>query len=362
MTKRHVIDALKYVLGVGLLAYVIWKNWAPPGGGGLAAVWQRFVVQGQPINSMALAAAGALCAAAVIQTFVRWYVLVRAQGLPFTVPNALRLGFLGYFYNTLLPGSVGGDLVKAACIAREQDRRTVAVATVLIDRIVGLWALAWLVAGLGAGFWLAGAIDPGAKTACERIIISAAVIVAGSLAVWGLMGLLPAHRAERFAGRLGRVPLVGHSLAELWRAVWMFRVQGHAMWLALAMAVVGHVGFVLTFYFAALALQAAPDVPPVATHFLIIPIGMAVQAGIPTPGGVGGGEYVFGKLYQLIGYPAANGVLMTLVYRVITWVLGFVGYLVYLQMKPALRAVEAEASPADGDALRSASPEPVTTL
>lgn len=347
MTRRRLVDALKYILGVGLLAYVVWHNWAPSGGGGLAAVWQRIVVQGQPINTAALAAAGALCAAGVIQTFIRWFVLVRAQGLPFTLPNALRLGFLGYFYNTLLPGSVGGDLVKATCIAREQDRRTVAVATVLIDRIVGLWALAWLVAGLGAGVWLAGAIQPGAQTVSERIIVSAAIIVAVSLAVWGLMGLLPAKRSEIFAGRLSRVPFAGHSLAELWRAVWMFRVKGHAMWLALAMAIVGHVGFVLTFYFAARALQAPDDVPSLATHFLVIPIGMAVQAGIPTPGGVGGGEYVFGKLYQLVGYPDANGVLMTLVYRVITWVLGFVGYLVYLQMKPALRAVEAQSEGTD---------------
>ena len=39
--------------------------------------------------------------------------------------------------------------MKAAGIAREQSRRTVAVATVIMDRIIGLWGLCWLVALLG---------------------------------------------------------------------------------------------------------------------------------------------------------------------------------------------------------------------
>ena len=38
------------------------------------------------------------------------------------------------------------------------------------------------------------------------------------LLVWLLLGLLPAHRAERFASRLERIPKVGVSAAEFWRA------------------------------------------------------------------------------------------------------------------------------------------------
>jgi hypothetical protein len=55
---------------------------------------------------------------------------------------------------------------------------------------------------------------------------------------------------------------------------------------------------------------------------------------------------VFGWLYELIGYAGSKGVLMSLVYRVITWILGFIGYLAYLQMRPALRQAE-EAAPVE---------------
>ena len=83
-------------------------------------------------------------------------MLVRAQDLPFTLPNAMRLGLVAFFFNAFLPGSIGGDIVKAAFLAKEQSRRTVAVATVIIDRAVGLWGLFWLVALLGSVFWVAG--------------------------------------------------------------------------------------------------------------------------------------------------------------------------------------------------------------
>src|SRR5262249_53166130 len=132
--------------------------------------------------------------------------------------------------------------------------------------------------------------------------------------------------AERFAAWLGRIPKVGHSLAEFWRAVWMYRLQGRSVLCAIFLSVVGHVGFVLTFYFSALTLSPADKIPSVQAHFLVVPVGMAIQAGFPSPGGVGGGEYGFGKLYDLLGFAFAAGVLGSLIQRVITWVLGLAGY------------------------------------
>jgi uncharacterized membrane protein YbhN (UPF0104 family) len=103
---------------------------------------------------------------------------------------------------------------------------------------------------------------------------------------------------------------------------------------------VGHVAFVLAFYFAALTLSRENQVPSMPVHFLLVPVGMTVEAGFPAPGGVGGAEFFYGELYKIVGYPAANGVLASLVKRVITWALGLAGYLIYLRMKPALRPVQ----------------------
>src|SRR5262249_13835966 len=153
----------------------------------------------------------------LLLTFVRWYVLVRAQGLPFKLSDALRLGMAGFFFNSFLPGAVGGDILKAMFLAREQSRRAVAVATVVMDRVIGLWALVWIVALLGGAFWAGGLLPEGARQSSQVIIVASGVIVVLTLLVWALLGRLPAAGAERLAGRLERLPKVGGVAAEFWR-------------------------------------------------------------------------------------------------------------------------------------------------
>src|SRR2546423_15093132 len=109
-------NAFKYVLAFGLLAYVIHSNWAPASGRGLKDVWQKHVVEGQPIHYLFLFGAFSIFLVSALITMVRWYVLVRAQDLPFTLPRALRIGLIGFFFNAFLPGSVGGDIVKAVAL------------------------------------------------------------------------------------------------------------------------------------------------------------------------------------------------------------------------------------------------------
>jgi uncharacterized protein (TIRG00374 family) len=339
--KRLLIALLKYGLGIGLLAWVIYQHWhGKDGGVGLADALQ------QDIHYGPLILAAMICLGSVLLTFLRWYILVRAQDLPFTPADALRLGLVGYFFNTFLPFSVGGDLVKATYLARAQSRRTVAVATVLLDRAVGLCGLFWLAAILGTIFWVSGELQAVAKTGVaqttlETIVIGSMGIMTASVLFWLVLGCLSNERAERIAGGIGRVPKVGHALAEFWRAVWMYRCRGRSIAVALALSIIGHAGFVLVFFFAAQTLTAASEIPSLATHFLLVPVGMTIRAGFPAPGGIGGAEYAFGKLYELLGSDVAYGMLGMLTYRVIEWVLGFGAYVVYLRMKPQLAAARA---------------------
>jgi uncharacterized protein (TIRG00374 family) len=326
--KNIAIAVLKYGLGFALLGYLIWMH---------QEKLAELLAKPKRLEPFALACVCTL--GALLLTFVRWYILVRAVNLPFTLTNAMRLGLVGYFLSTFLPGSIGGDIAKAAFIAREQKRRTIAVSTVLIDRAVGLWGLCWFVMISGAVFWVSGRLA-GQSEALVRILGFATGIIAVSMAVWVLLGFLPQWRAERFAGRLGRIPKVGHQASEFWRAIWMYRLRGRSFWLAMVLALIGHIGFVLTFYCAARTLFPPEQMPSLAAHFMIVPIGMAVSAIPLTPGGLGFGEAAFGGLYALIGYSFDEGFFAALVQRVITWCIGFLGYLVYLQMRPALRQAD----------------------
>jgi uncharacterized membrane protein YbhN (UPF0104 family) len=353
VNKRLLVNTLKYLLAFGLLTYVVISNWDPAKGRGLKHVWRAHFIEGQPVHYDYLAIAFVVFVASILLTFIRWFYLVRAVELPFRPGDALRLGAIGYFFNTFLPGAVGGDIVKAAFLAREHpERRTRAVATVLIDRAIALWALVGFVAVLGCGFWLSGMLTGAAERQCKTIVTAAASIVGGSVSVWVLLGFLPPHRAERFAGRLLRLPKVGAAASEFWRAVWMYRCRQESVGLAVVMSWVGHVGFVLTFYFCALTLWDADDpaqnIPTLVEHFLIVPIGMVIGAVPLFPGGAGIGELGYQGLYKWLGCSESSGVLGSLVQRVLSWVIGLLGFGVYVRMKPALLAAEEETGTQQG--------------
>jgi uncharacterized protein (TIRG00374 family) len=320
-----------YTVGFALLAYIISVNWnskttASGTTPGIVDIFSR------PINPWPFAIACVIWCVALFITFARWYLLVRAQDLPFTLWNAVRLGLVSYYFNSILPGSVGGDILKAVAVAREQNRRAVAVATILIDRVIGLWALAWLVAIAGCLFWAFGSQYVIENDAIKIIIRATSGIVLGSGAVWVLMGFLSDERSARIAARLERIPKLGHTIAELWRAGWMYRRKGTAVGIALVMSLVGHMGWVTCFH---LCVSSFPDLDSAtfAEHLLIVPVGMTAQALFPLPGGIGGGEAAFGWLYTLLGKAAIAGVLGCMVQRVIAWGIGFLGYLVYTRMK-----------------------------
>lgn len=78
----------------------------------------------------------------------RWRMVLAVQGLSLSFSRTLGISFVAHFFNSFLLGSTGGDLMKALYAAREtHHKKTEAVVTVLVDRLIGLWAML-LFAGL----------------------------------------------------------------------------------------------------------------------------------------------------------------------------------------------------------------------
>ncbi len=339
MSRTALRYVLEYGLGLGLLGYVVWSNWHIETPDhvevGLAAALQR------PLHVPALLAAAALSLIGVSLTFVRWYVLVRSQEMPFTLRSAFRLGLIGYYFSMFLPGSVGGDVIKAACVAREQKRRTVAVATVLLDRVIGLIGLFCLVLVVGAILWFDEAIPPAEEKSglVVRVVcgasLAALVLV---VAVWVLLRLLPAAWELWIAEHLERIPRIGAGLRDLWHAAWIYRAKVPTLVLTVVMALASHAVQVLAFYEAASSLLPEAELPSIAGHFVFVPAGFTIQAGVPFPGGIGVGEYGFGTLYQWWNSPFAAGVLGALAYRVIVCAWGLAGYFVYWRLRADMPA------------------------
>ena len=349
MFKRIAINLLKYLLPIGVLTLVVWAAWAPKSGPGLSYVWEHHILTGgEGVHWDYLAYAFGLFAGGVFLTLVRWYLLVRCQGLPLTFWNAIRLGMIGCFFNVFLPGSVGGDIIKAAALAREQSRRTVAVATVVMDRVIALWGLFWFVGVIGTAFWLTGQLEGDGGSQSKLVIEITAALLALSMLVWVAMGFLTNERAEAFALRLTRLRKVGGSAAEFLRAVWMYRCQQLSVLLTILLSWIGFGIFVLAFYCCALTLWS-PEMGPVPTlqqHFILVPIGLIIRAVPGFPGGVGISEAGFGALYVWFTPGSmANGVMGSLVQRVLEMATACLGLVFYLVVPPAPAPVAAPLKP-----------------
>ncbi|MDD5482828.1 MAG: lysylphosphatidylglycerol synthase transmembrane domain-containing protein [Kiritimatiellae bacterium] len=94
-------------------------------------------------------ALGTLCYAVCVWIGIgRWKIILNAQGLRMAWSRVFCVSFIGQFFNSFMFGSTGGDLARAYYAAKEtHHKKTEAVATVVIDRMVGLAALD-LIAGV----------------------------------------------------------------------------------------------------------------------------------------------------------------------------------------------------------------------
>lgn len=73
---------------------------------------------------------------------LRWQIFLRQQEIELPFATTLSLTWGGQFFNSFMPGSTGGDLVKIYQLCRiAPQRKAVAAASVIADRISALIAL-----------------------------------------------------------------------------------------------------------------------------------------------------------------------------------------------------------------------------
>lgn len=91
---------------------------------------------------------------AVLIVAVRWWMLLKMQQIHLTLRETIRLTFLGQFFNIVVPGTVGGDLVKAYYASKHTSRKAVVLVTIFLDRVLGLAELTLIAAVMIAVAWM----------------------------------------------------------------------------------------------------------------------------------------------------------------------------------------------------------------
>ena len=262
--RALLINVSLIALAFGLLGYTIWKN----------RVQMREVL-GRDLDPWLFALGFAVYMTAMLLTFFRWFLLVRALDLPFKVRDAIRLGFIGNVFNLVIPGAVGGDLIKAAYLSREQARKTQAIATMIIDRLLGLLGL-FLLAGIaGAVAW------PVATAQVRRLIVVVWVAIAMGLLL--LAAIFGQALTRRFPGLLHHHGRLSSLLTELKVMSEGYRRRLGTVVGCLLFSSAIHALFVLSYY--AVSCTLFPEgLPTLAQHFLLVPLTLFTTA-VPLPFG-----------------------------------------------------------------------------
>ena len=129
---------------------------------------------------------------------LRWILLLRASGNAISTADAIRLFLVSSFVGSFLPAGVGGDAARAYGLARETTTGSEALASVAVDRLLGVLSLV-LMAVVGVLAW-----TPEGRSDWRIALAIAAVAVACMAVFWAnewLRWVIPAQRHERFFTR-----------------------------------------------------------------------------------------------------------------------------------------------------------------
>lgn len=83
-----------------------------------------------------------------IAVIFRWHVLLRSGGVNITLKDSAMLTFTGMFASNFLPTTIGGDVLRMAGAMKMGYDKSVCLASIVADRLVGMFGM-FMVAPLG---------------------------------------------------------------------------------------------------------------------------------------------------------------------------------------------------------------------
>ncbi len=313
MNKKRLILLLKVGIPLGIILWLLWQVDRD----------QAASLLRERENWLPLAGGFSLSFAATVITFIRWHLLVRALSLPFPLADAFRLGFLGHLLTFISGGNVGGDVFKAVFLAHEQPgRRAEAVASVLMDRVVGMVALL-LITSTAILVAAPAESAPIIQGICDMTL----GVTALSLMLLTVL-LVPRHPSEWLLAKTTCIPKLGGAIRGLVASVAVYRSRPGVLLTTLGISFLTHMMFV--FSLAMVARAVLEVVPSLGEHAIIVPLSMVAGALPLTPGGLGTFELAMDRLYAVLpAIRAEDGILVALAYRMMTIVIAVIGMIYY---------------------------------
>lgn len=263
------------------------------------------------VSVLAWIAGLALYLVAQATSAYRWSLLTAAAGFSRSFADHLRLYFAGMFFSLCLPTSIGGDVYKAYQLADQNSQRVLAAGSVLLDRAIGLSALA-VVALWGLAFRQFGFLSF-ASTLMALGLTAAAMLLLRS--------------AIRVFDRLDRLAIASAAAAPLLAKVRTYAASPRALMAAFGLSLAIQALNVVVVL--VLARSMSIELPS-SVFFVAVPC-VAVVTVLPVSiSGVGLREGGLAAVLGAYGLATELGVGLGIAWFAIVMLAGLVGGAVYL--------------------------------
>jgi len=304
--RKRVLLGLQAVVSVSMLAWIFRDS------GFRSDVWK--VITTGHLEWLALGAV--VTGLGNVAGAFRWRIFLHVLRMPLTIRDALRLTFIGLFFNNFLPGAVGGDAVKVVWLVTKGYRDSAALVSVFMDRMSGFFAL--VICSLALIFshyaWLTSTPNGATSTRLTFIFLASMAILMSlsfSLAAPGVRSHVPKWLPWR--EKVFKFNEDYFEFVHSWRATVKAAVIS-------AFILFAHF---FSFYCSARAFNV--DVP--ILNFLAIMPTVDIASSMPISlGGLGVREGLFGTLlYELAQVPRDQAVSVSLGGAVLNMMWGLVG-------------------------------------
>ncbi len=206
--------------------------------------------------------------------------LLYQQDMHISSAEVLSYTFLGHLFNFVIPGMISGDLVKAWFIVRPERHAGPVLATMFVDRLLGLLELVLMASVMVAVVLLVGIKDFDRMRTPVISVMALIGLTSVGLAFILLPGLRKITRLEKLYNRTA----IAHHFRAAGDATHVYRERPWILAIGLVMTIFAHL-----FYIGGIAVIGfSLDLGiPWYYYFVYLPLIYIIGAIPLTPGGVG---------------------------------------------------------------------------
>ncbi len=313
--KKSLSILIRLALAFGIIFYLLHKIDTRA----LAAILKESLHQGGWLI------AGIILSYCSLHTgMIRWKIILNAQGLKMSWKRCFGVYFIGQFFNSFMFGSTGGDLIRAFYAAKEtHHKKTEAVATVFIDRTIGLLALYMIATAMLIGrarFFLSHQ-----ETHLPALIMIGMIMAA----VLGLIVVFNINRFNNwpFVNKIKQYPTLGRTIKRLLIAIYLYRRRtGVLVWTSI-LSLVLQALTIMQCYCIGRCFQITLGL---VDYLTVVPIIISISAIPITPGGLGIREGLAVTIFGAMAVSSAQSLPLSLMIYFIVVAWGLVGGLIFM--------------------------------